>query len=236
MKRRALGGLIGRGPDTCLPVNGETRRYGGRFLSPALACLLFLPLAANAAELGRHSGGAVPTSQAYERNWTEATSAVELGVDFLLVDWDVGSTSFDDSALAPVLGISFSATRAVDLRAMLSFYSVEDTVDEAEVDLDVFSAGIGARYWFDREADFSPVLGVSLSYLSLDSDAVSDLDGTLGLAAEAGMAFQGIDNLQVQAGLILGASVIDSEGTVDGAKQDVSLTGIGVGVKAVFSF
>ncbi|MCB1070413.1 MAG: outer membrane beta-barrel protein [Verrucomicrobia bacterium] len=191
-----------------------------------------------AAEMGRHSvSSGIPTTQSYEQSsWMDAQTGIEIGVDFLKVRWDVGSTSLDDAALAPMLGLVYRANPSVDLRAGLSFFSVEDQAGEMNYDLDVLQVGLGARYWFSRETDFSPVLGVALNYLSLDSDAVADLDGTLGINAELGVAYQGIDNLQIQAALTGGTSLLDSEGMVGGEKFDVNLSSLGVGVRVIFLF
>lgn len=191
-----------------------------------------------AAEMGRHSvSSGIPTTQSYEQSsWMDAQTGIEIGVDFLSVQWDVGSESLDDAALAPMLGLVYRANPSVDLRAGLSFFSVEDRVGEMDYDLDVFQVGIGARYWFNRETDFSPVVGVALNYLSLDSDALANLDGTLGINAELGVAYQGIDNLQVQAALTGGTSLLDSEGLVGDETFDVNLTSLGVGVRVIFLF
>lgn len=200
-----------------------------------LVALMF-PLAVPAAEMGRREAVEIPTARDYTKFWADPYPALEAGGDFLFVDWKVGSQSLDDNALAPVLALMYRATKWLDLRAAMSFYSVKDRVEESLYDLDVFQFGLGARYWLLADSEFSPVAGVSLQYLHLDSDTVDGLDGTLAASGEAGLVYQGIDKVQVYVGLTFGKTLKDSEGDYDGGKQDVSLDQVGVGFRVHFLF
>ena len=189
-----------------------------------------------AAQMGRQSGADIPKTDSYDRYWADSQIGLEVGADFMMLHWKTDATSFDDASVCPSLAVTFGTSPALDLRAMTSFFTGEDRVGDVDGDIQSWQIGVGVRYWFSSESAYSPYLQAALLYMALDSDEVSSLDGTLGGAAEVGIAYREIENvlLQVAAGGL--TTLMDSEGRAGDEDTDLSVSGLTVGVKVAWLF
>lgn len=199
--------------------------------------LLFLCLASvlPAAELGRKT--IEPGSEL--KTYTDARIAelpgVELDWDMTMMNWDVGTHSFDDRAGSPSATLFYGVSESLDLRATLKYARVKDTDGELASDLSTLRLGFGARLWGQRGLLY-PYAGGLVNYYFLDDDELGSVDGALGLSVEAGIAYLIQDLFMVRAGIQGEVSLVDGQVTLGGREEDVSVSAFSVGVGAILLF
>lgn len=193
-------------------------------------------LAVHAADMGRQAvgkdAGSVPVVQDYRGAMTETGPGLEASLDWSMVDWDAGDASFSDSVFVPGVAFSYGLGQWADIR----FTARYATLDDGAGDLDLLRLGVGSRLWIDLESDVVPYAGLGLNYYLLDSDAADDVDGTIGLSAEAGVAYLLGEFTALRAGIQLESTLQDAEAEVGDETVDVSLSAFsfGLGLQLLF--
>ena len=193
-----------------------------------------LEFSLSAAELGRRPvrmtpprGGSQPEIvTAYGKILSEGATGLELDLAWNTVDWDVGSTSYDDNVWTPQISFYYGVSDSMDVRLSAKILSLKDEAS----DMDAIRVGIGIRGWLSAETDITPYIGLLVNYYSLDSDSIGDMEGTFGLSGEAGIAYLASDTLLIRAGIHGETFLDDAEGNVNGSDMDVSLTAVGVSI------
>lgn len=209
---------------------------------PIAVCLIGASLwagASSAAELGRQRAGAGPASppeisKAYRGGIAETGWGLEAALDWTSVDWDAADTSNRDDVFAPQVSLLYGASPNFDMRASVRYFTASD-----EDDLDVVRIGVGAKLWFGDHSEWVPYLGLLLNYYLLDSDVVDDVEGTIGVSAEAGVAYIVSDSVMVRIGFQGETLLQDAEGDAAddaGGKADLDLTSLGLGLGVVVSY
>lgn len=200
-----------------------------------VAGILLVPLVAvvEAAEMGRQAvrGGGVPVEEAYRGALTESGTGFEASLDWSAMEWDIGDESYSDSTFVPGLALSYGLGQWADIRFTTRYAAPSD-----EADLDVWRLGVGSRAWLPLGGDVVPYAGLGLNYYIFDSDDAGDIEGTIGLSAEAGVAFLLGEFSAIRAGIQLETTVQDGEATVGDEDVDVSLSAFSFGIGYVLLF
>jgi outer membrane protein W len=107
-----------------------------------------------------------------------------------------------------------------------------------EDDLDTFRVGIGARYRFPMNSDFTPYVGAGLNYYALSLKDGSKEDGMPGVSGEAGVMWLVNEYVSIRLGVQAETSLTDGEAQRDGETEtrDVSVRAVGLGLGAAFMF
>lgn len=191
-----------------------------------------------AAELGRQTVDPSMVKHDYtvkETDWLESNVGGELSLEFLMMNWKIGSISADDRTIVPQVAAFYGVSDKTDIRASFGWYSVEDKSDDAsagfsDAGLDVARFGFGTRRYLRREDGMCPYAGAMMNFYIMEGDELGSIDSAVGLAGEAGLAYQIDDFVLLRAGIQLETSVVDGQTTVAGAERDVSLRCVNLGV------
>ncbi len=184
-------------------------------------------------------GGGVPVTKNYT-SLGAGESGLELSIDWVSAEWSVGSHDYSESTWAPSVALSYGATDYVDIRADFRAMSLEADAkkDAPDPSLDIWRIGVGVRGWLNLSGDLYGYAGGLLGYYGFSGDALDSIEGTVGGALDAGIAYLLNERTYVRAGLQYEQTLSDASGKLKdgGESEDLSVSAIGFGVGAGIRF
>ena len=216
-----------------------------RYLPLVLSGVL-LAVSAPAADLGRQTFSPPEVKKNYNREFMEKSSdvrlgsGIELGASVNFANWKIGDESFSDRPVAPQLSAFFAVNQVFDVRCSLKYVTMRDVTETMDGDMNLWRFGVGSRAWFNGGTDLYPYAGLQFTYNLVNASALSDERGTLGVMAEAGLAFLMTEGTMVSLGIQADTFLANAQGKPkDGAgikDEDISFNSVGVSLGLTILF
>ena len=210
-----------------------------RNMAVLASAISILAAAAGAADMGRQPIGPSGTAavrpgqvqNGYSASIGDMGPGIEAAVDWSSVNWKVAGNANHDSAWSPDVSFFYGISPYLDLRLNAKYMSLKD-----QDDMDVFRFGVGARAWLPTQWEVLPYAGVGLNYYRPSGSGLGSPEGALGISGEAGVAYLISERAAVRFGLQAEATVADAKATINGQKENISLSAAGLGVGIIVAF